>query len=68
MEKLEHLSLVTKECTELQNHFGISDKTLVEFIISFHGSSDSTEDFQKTLLSRQEAHHFKNLLWPIYEL
>ena len=30
---LQHLSLVSKVCTELDNHLGISDKTLAEFII-----------------------------------
>lgn len=31
--KLRHLSLVSKVCTELENHLGISDKTLAEFLI-----------------------------------
>ena len=26
LEKLEHLSLVSKVCTELENHLGINDK------------------------------------------
>ena len=33
LKKLEHLSLVSKICTELDNHFGLGDKTLAEFII-----------------------------------
>ena len=33
MEKLQELSLVSKVCTELENHLGMSDKTLAEFII-----------------------------------
>lgn len=28
VEKLEHLSLVSKVCTELENHLGINDKDL----------------------------------------
>lgn len=30
--KLEHLSLVSKVCTELDNHLGLNDKDLGEFI------------------------------------
>ena len=28
LEKLEHLSLVSKVCTELDNHLGLNDKDL----------------------------------------
>lgn len=28
VEKLEHLSLVSKVCTELENHLGMNDKDL----------------------------------------
>lgn len=28
LEKLEHLSLVSKICTELDNHLGLNDKDL----------------------------------------
>jgi hypothetical protein len=28
VEKLEHLSLVSKICTELENHLGLNDKDL----------------------------------------
>ena len=31
--KLQYLSLVNKVCTELDNHIGVSDKTLAEFVI-----------------------------------
>lgn len=30
--KLEHLSLVSKVCTELDNHLGLNDKDLGKFI------------------------------------
>lgn len=33
LRKLEHLSLVSKICTELDNHLGLADKDLAEFII-----------------------------------
>lgn len=31
LEKLEHLSLVSKICTELENHLGLNDKDLGKF-------------------------------------
>ncbi|XP_026112247.1 ATP-dependent RNA helicase DHX8-like, partial [Carassius auratus] len=34
LKKLEYLSLVSKVCTELDNHLGINDKDLVELVIS----------------------------------
>lgn len=33
LEKLEHLSLVSKICTELENHLGINDKDLGERLL-----------------------------------
>jgi len=32
IEKLEYLSLVSKICTELDNHYGLNDKDLGEYI------------------------------------
>lgn len=31
LEQLEHLSLVSKICTELENHLGLNDKDLGKF-------------------------------------
>eukprot|EP00126_Sphaerothecum_destruens_P013073 Sdes_comp22362_c0_seq1m20840 len=47
--KLEQLSVVAKVCNELENHLGISDRVLAEFIISLVEASSSLEDFQKEL-------------------
>lgn len=33
IDELQRLSLVSKVCTELDNHLGLSDRTLAEFII-----------------------------------
>lgn len=33
LEKLESLSLVSKVCTELENHLGMNDKTLGNYNI-----------------------------------
>jgi ATP-dependent RNA helicase DHX8/PRP22 len=49
LESLELLSLVSKVTSELQNHLGISDKTLAEFIIAKHTECKSLDEFQKTL-------------------
>lgn len=42
LDELDRLSLVAKICTELENHIGISDKTLSEFILSLYDSKLST--------------------------
>ena len=34
--KLEFLSLVSKIATEIENHLGINDRVLAEFVISLH--------------------------------
>ncbi|XP_069111910.1 ATP-dependent RNA helicase DHX8-like [Argopecten irradians] len=50
LEKLEHLSLVSKVCTELDNHLGLNDKDLAEFIISLSEKNDTFDAFKKVLL------------------
>ena len=49
LNKLAHLSLVNKVTTELENHIGIADKTLSEFIIDLAGKHDEPRAFQKAL-------------------
>ncbi|CAF1454669.1 unnamed protein product [Rotaria sp. Silwood1] len=50
LQNLEYLSLVSKVCTELDNHLGINDKDLAEFIIRMAQSSDSYDLFKKKLV------------------
>ncbi|XP_055387520.1 ATP-dependent RNA helicase DHX8 [Condylostylus longicornis] len=50
LQKLEHLSLVSKICTELDNHLGLNDKDLAEFIIDLAEKNKSFESFKKVLL------------------
>ncbi|XP_069683927.1 ATP-dependent RNA helicase DHX8 [Periplaneta americana] len=50
VEKLEHLSLVSKICTELENHLGLNDKDLAEFIIALAEKNDTFETFKKVLV------------------
>lgn len=46
---LELLSLVSKVTSELQNHVGINDKTLAEFLIAQRLESKNVDDFRKKL-------------------
>ncbi|XP_060604333.1 ATP-dependent RNA helicase DHX8-like [Ruditapes philippinarum] len=50
LKKLEHLSLVSKVCTELDNHLGMNDKDLAEFVISLAEKNDTFESFKKVLM------------------
>ena len=43
---LELLSLVSKVTSELQNHLGINDKTLAEFVIAQHEKCQTLSDFK----------------------
>lgn len=49
VEKLEYLSLVSKICTELENHLGINDKDLAEYIIHLSETHETVESFKKVL-------------------
>eukprot|EP00123_Amoebidium_parasiticum_P017098 comp23708_c0_seq1/m.40778 comp23708_c0_seq1/g.40778 ORF comp23708_c0_seq1/g.40778 comp23708_c0_seq1/m.40778 type:complete len:1218 (-) comp23708_c0_seq1:134-3787(-) len=49
LSELEFLSLISKICTELDNHIGFSDKTLAEFIVDVAGKSEDAVAFHKTL-------------------
>lgn len=48
--KLEHLSLVSKVCTELDNHLGLNDKDLAEFIIDIADKNPAFDSFKKALI------------------
>lgn len=50
MEDLQRLGLISKVCSELDNHLGFSDKTLAEFIIHLAKQHNDQKRFQKTLL------------------
>ena len=49
LRELEHLSLVSKVCTELENHYDMNDKDLAEFIIDLADKHPQFEDFKKNL-------------------
>ncbi|XP_055307410.1 ATP-dependent RNA helicase DHX8-like [Sitodiplosis mosellana] len=50
LSKLEHLSLVSKICTELDNHLGMNDKDLAEFIIDLAETHTTFDTFKKALI------------------
>ena len=49
LASLELLSLVSKVTSEIQNHLGISEKTLAEFVIDQHLKCSSLPEFKQTL-------------------
>ena len=49
LKKLEHLSLVSKVCTELENHYDMNDKDLAEFIIHIAERNPEIDNFKKEL-------------------
>ncbi|NXP41866.1 DHX8 helicase, partial [Leiothrix lutea] len=50
LTKLEYLSLVSKVCTELDNHLDINDKDLAEFVISLAEKNTTFDTFKAVLL------------------
>uniref|UniRef100_A0A8C9E648 RNA helicase n=1 Tax=Phocoena sinus TaxID=42100 RepID=A0A8C9E648_PHOSS len=50
LAKLEYLSLVSKVCTELDNHLGINDKDLAEFVISLAEKNTTFDTFKASLV------------------
>ena len=49
LAELQYLSLVSKVCTELDNHLGVSDKTLAEFIIDLAQNNPQLPAFRRAL-------------------
>uniref|UniRef100_A0A6Q2ZIC3 ATP-dependent RNA helicase DHX8 n=1 Tax=Esox lucius TaxID=8010 RepID=A0A6Q2ZIC3_ESOLU len=67
LEQLEYLSLVSKVCTELDNHLGISDKDLAEFVISL-AEKEPTFDGFKSLLLKNGAEFTDSLVGNLLRL
>lgn len=49
LDRLEHLNLVSRVLTELENHFGISERDVAEFIIELARTSITFDKFKKSL-------------------
>nr|XP_049615340.1 ATP-dependent RNA helicase DHX8 isoform X1 [Syngnathus scovelli]XP_049615341.1 ATP-dependent RNA helicase DHX8 isoform X1 [Syngnathus scovelli] len=67
LSQLEFLSLVSKVCTELDNHLGISDKDLAEFVISL-AEKEPTFDGFKALLLKNGAEFTDSLIGNLLRL
>jgi len=65
--KLEKLSLVSKVCTELENHLGLNDKTLAEFVIMLGKKSKDVDKF-KTRLGKNGADFPDSLVMNLFRL
>ncbi|KTG42236.1 hypothetical protein cypCar_00010181 [Cyprinus carpio] len=60
LKKLEYLSLVSKVCTELDNHLVINDKDLAEFVISLAEKHPTIDEFKSVLV--KNGADFTNML------
>ncbi|OJJ03229.1 hypothetical protein ASPVEDRAFT_53712 [Aspergillus versicolor CBS 583.65] len=49
LQSLEHLSLISRITNELQNHLGVSDKVLAEFVVDQHLKCASFAEFKSML-------------------
>jgi hypothetical protein len=49
LDRLEHLNLVSRIITELENHFGLNNKEVAEFIIELARNSVTFDKFKKAL-------------------
>ncbi|KAL2833566.1 P-loop containing nucleoside triphosphate hydrolase protein [Aspergillus pseudoustus] len=49
LQSLEHLSLISRITNELQNHLGINDKVVAEFVVDMHLKCASFSDFKSQL-------------------
>ena len=53
LDKLQYLSLVSKVCTELENHLGFNDKDMAEFIIDLADENSTFDSFKTALIANQ---------------
>lgn len=49
MDELKKLSLVTRICTEIENHLGLKDKDLAEFLIEIAKKSNDEKQFREAV-------------------
>ena len=67
LAKLEYLSLVSKICTELDNHMSMNDKDLAEFMISLAKKGKKLPKF-KQLLKKDGADFPDSFINNIFRL
>ena len=49
VSELQYVSVVSKVCSELQNHIDVNDKDLAEFVIHLAKENPKVEKFQEEL-------------------
>ncbi|VDN52257.1 unnamed protein product [Dracunculus medinensis] len=62
MDDLERLSLISKVCVELENHFGFGDKTVAEFIIHLITENPTFDKFKKAIIAEGLGDEFDDSL------
>ncbi|VIO98778.1 Uncharacterized protein BM_BM3113 [Brugia malayi] len=62
MEELERLSLVSRVCVELDNHFGLADKDVAEFVIYLATENPTFDKFKKSIMKEGLADQFDDSL------
>uniref|UniRef100_A0A8R1HNX8 RNA helicase n=1 Tax=Caenorhabditis japonica TaxID=281687 RepID=A0A8R1HNX8_CAEJA len=62
MDQLEHLSLVHKVLSEIENHFGVADKDVAEFVIDLAKTNSTFDKFKKELENQGLADQFDDSL------
>lgn len=62
MDQLEHLSLVSKVLGEIENHFGVADKDVAEFVIQMAQETPTFDKFKKELENQGLADQFDDSL------
>ncbi|XP_029701030.1 ATP-dependent RNA helicase DHX8 isoform X2 [Takifugu rubripes] len=67
LQQLEYLSLVSKVCTELDNHLGLNDKDLAEFVIHLAEKQPTFDGF-KALLIQNGAEFTDSLISNLLRL
>jgi len=67
VEQLQYISVVAKVCTELQNHVGINDKDLAEFITHLARKSKTPENF-RSKLQKNGADFAEGFCHTLYEM
>lgn len=67
LEKLQYLSLVSKICTELENHLGFNDKDMAEFIIAL-AEENHTFDAFKDALSKNAAEFTDSFVASLFRI
>jgi hypothetical protein len=61
IEKLEYLSLISKLCTELEHHLGLSDRVLAEYLVSLAEKTPTADAFTHHLVAQEGGDVFETV-------